>query len=107
VSWDFAMAKTPGWHSTIFAPYFVVGAIFSGIAGVVIVMAILRKAFRLQSVLTPLHFDNLGKLLCTMTLLWATSTSPSSSPSGTTENPEEWEVFSSYAGAVPAALSSR
>ena len=98
VSWDFAMAKTPGWHSTIFAPYFVVGAIFSGIAGVVIVMAILRKAFRLQDVLTPLHFDNLGKLLCTMTLLWGYFYFTEFLTVWYNRNPEEWEVFSSYGG---------
>ena len=98
VSWDFAMAKVPGWHSTIFAPYFVVGAIFSGIAGVVIVMAILRKAFRLERVLTPLHFDNLGKLLCTMTLLWGYFYFTEFLTVWYNRNPEEWEVFSSYAG---------
>lgn len=70
VSWDFAMADTPGWHSTIFAPYFVCGAIFSGIAALIIAMAFLRKFLHLEEYLLPLHFENLGKLLLVMSLLW-------------------------------------
>jgi molybdopterin-containing oxidoreductase family membrane subunit len=70
VSWDFAMAPVPMWHSTIFGPYFVAGAIFSGIAALIIAMAALRKLLHLEDYLTPVHFDNLGKLLLLMTLLW-------------------------------------
>jgi len=70
VSWDFAMAPVPMWHSTIFGPYFVAGAIFSGIAALIIAMAFLRKFLHLQEYLGPLHFDNLGKLLLMMSLLW-------------------------------------
>ncbi len=70
VSWDFAMAPVPMWHSTIFGPYFVAGAIFSGIAALILAMAFLRKLLRLEEYLRPLHFDNLGKLLLMMSLLW-------------------------------------
>lgn len=70
VSWDFAMAPVPMWHSTIFAPYFVAGAIFSGIAGLIVAMALLRKFLHLGEYLQPIHFDNLGKLLLMMVLLW-------------------------------------
>jgi len=70
VSWDFAMAPVPGWHSTIFGPYFVAGAIFSGIAALIIAMALLRKLLHLEDYLKPLHFDYLGKLLLVMSLLW-------------------------------------
>jgi Ni/Fe-hydrogenase subunit HybB-like protein len=70
VSFDFSMAIVPMWHSTIFGPYFVAGAIFSGIAALVVVMAILRKALKLEKYLQPLHFQNLGKLLLLMSLLW-------------------------------------
>ena len=70
VSWDFAMAVVPGWHSTIFAPYFVCGAIFSGIAALIIAMALLRKFLHLEEYLLRLHFENLGKLLLVMSLLW-------------------------------------
>ena len=70
VSWDFAMAPVPAWHSTIFAPYFVCGAIFSGIAALIIAMALLRKLLHLEEYLLRLHFENLGKLLLVMSLLW-------------------------------------
>ena len=70
VSWDFAMALVPGWHSTVFGPYFVVGAIFSGIAALIIAMALLRKFLHLEEYLTPVIFNNLGKLLLLMSLLW-------------------------------------
>lgn len=70
VSWDFAMAPVPMWHSTIFAPYFVAGAIFSGIAALIIAMALLRKCLHLEEYLQPIHFENLGKLLLVMSLLW-------------------------------------
>ena len=70
VSFDFSMAPVPMWHSTIFGPYFVAGAIFSGIAGLIIAMAALRKVLHLEAYLEPIHFENLGKLLLTMSLLW-------------------------------------
>src|SRR5262245_25603405 len=70
VSFDFSMAIVPMWHSTIFGPYFVAGAIFSGIAALIIAMAVLRKVLHLEHYLLPIHFNNLGKLLFTMSLLW-------------------------------------
>lgn len=70
VAYDFSMSVAPTWHSTIFAPYFVVGAIFSGIAALVLVMAALRKTMRLQDYLREIHFVNLGKLLLLMSLVW-------------------------------------
>jgi molybdopterin-containing oxidoreductase family membrane subunit len=70
VSFDLSMAPTPMWHSTILAPYFVAGAIFSGIAGLILAMTFLRKFLHLEKYLHPVHFENLGKLLLTMALLW-------------------------------------
>lgn len=70
VSFDFSMAPVPMWQSTIFGPYFVAGAIFSGIAGLIIAMALLRRFLHLGAYLLPIHFDNLGKLLLLMALLW-------------------------------------
>jgi molybdopterin-containing oxidoreductase family membrane subunit len=70
VAWDFAMAIAPMWHSTIFGPYFVAGAIFSGIAALVLAMAVIRKGMGLEAYLEPRHFDNLAKLLLLMSLLW-------------------------------------
>lgn len=70
VSWIFAMTVRPGWHSTIFAPYFVVGAIFSGIAGIITAMAVFRKIYRLESFITQEHFVKLGYLLLTLNLVY-------------------------------------
>src|ERR1051326_6625164 len=70
VAWDFAMTIAPTWHSTIFGPYFVAGAIFSGIAALLVVMSALRKVLRLEFYLRKHHFNNLAKLLLMMSLLW-------------------------------------
>jgi Ni/Fe-hydrogenase subunit HybB-like protein len=70
VAWDFAMAIAPMWHSTIFAPYFVVGAIFSGLAGLIVALNIIRRSMHLERYLLPHHFNNLAKLLLLMSLLW-------------------------------------
>ncbi len=70
ISYIFAMTLQPGWHSTIFGPYFVVGAIFSGIAALLVVMIVLRRVYHLERYLKPVHFDHLSKLLLVMSLLW-------------------------------------
>ncbi|MDH3402688.1 MAG: polysulfide reductase NrfD [Acidobacteriota bacterium] len=70
ISYIFAMTLQPGWHSTIFGPYFVVGAIFSGIAALLMVMIVLRRIFRLERYLKQIHFDYLSRLLLIMALLW-------------------------------------
>ena len=69
VSWDFAMSINPGWHSTIFAPYFVAGAIFSGIAMVITLMVPMRKIFNLEDYLGDWHFDSMGKILLFTSLI--------------------------------------
>ncbi len=69
VSWDFAMAIVPGWHATIFAPYFVAGAIFSGVAMVVTLVVPLRKIFGLEAYLTVRHFDAMAKLMLLTSLI--------------------------------------
>src|SRR5579884_1505620 len=63
VSWDFAMAQVPAWHETLFAPYFVAGAIYSGCAMVITLLVPLRKLFRLEAIVTEHHFENLAKLV--------------------------------------------
>lgn len=70
VSFVFAMTIQPMWHSAIFGPYFVAGAIFSGIAALIIAMNIIRKVYHLEDYLRPVHFNHLGTLLLVMTLLW-------------------------------------
>ena len=69
VSWDFALAIVPGWHSTIFAPYFVAGAIFSGVAMVLTLLIPLRRIFRLEAYITEWHFENLAKILILTSLI--------------------------------------
>ena len=71
VSWDFALSVVPGFHHTIFAPYFVCGAIYSGTAGIVTVMYLLRKYLQLERYILPDHFDKLGKLLVVLSLIWS------------------------------------
>jgi molybdopterin-containing oxidoreductase family membrane subunit len=63
VSWDFAMAQVPGWHSTLFAPYFVAGAIFSGVALVINLLIVIRRAFHLEHIVTVDHMEKLAKLV--------------------------------------------
>ncbi|MBI4549167.1 MAG: polysulfide reductase NrfD [Ignavibacteriae bacterium] len=70
ISYIFSMTLQPGWHSTIFGPYFVVGAIFSGIAALLIVMIFFRRFYHLEGYLKEIHFQYLGTLLLVMSLLW-------------------------------------
>ena len=70
ISYIFSMTLQPGWHSTIFGPYFVVGAILSGIAALLIVMIVFRKVYHLENYLKEIHFQYLSTLLLIMSLLW-------------------------------------
>ncbi len=63
VSFDFAVSVIPGWHTTIFPPYFVAGAIFSGFAMVVTLMVVARQVFGLQQLVTMKHLDNMNKVI--------------------------------------------
>ena len=69
VSWDFAMSIVPGWHATIFAPYFVAGAIFSGFAMVLTVMIPVRRIFGLEAYITDYHFDNMARFILLTSLI--------------------------------------
>ncbi|MHA2030679.1 MAG: NrfD/PsrC family molybdoenzyme membrane anchor subunit, partial [Candidatus Kariarchaeaceae archaeon] len=63
IAFIFAMTWRVGWHSTIFGPYFVVAAIFSGTAAIIIVMTILRKVYNLQEYITFRHYRNMAYVL--------------------------------------------
>ncbi len=91
VSFIFSMTIQPMWHSTILGPYFVIGAIFTGIASLLIAMAVLRKVYHLEDYLKPIHFENLAKMLILMTLLWAYATVA--------------EYLTTFYGAEPAHMS--
>jgi Ni/Fe-hydrogenase subunit HybB-like protein len=69
VSWDFAMALLPGWHSTLFAPFFVDGAILSGFAMVLVLVLPMRRYFRLHAYITERHLDALARLLLLTSLV--------------------------------------
>jgi molybdopterin-containing oxidoreductase family membrane subunit len=63
ISFDFAVAVLPGWHTTIFPPYFVAGAIYSGFAMVLTLAIPLRKFYHLEALVTDRHIDNMGKVM--------------------------------------------
>jgi len=69
VSWDFAMSVIPGWHTTIFAPYFVAGAIFSGTAMVITLVVPMRKILKLDKYITDGHFESIAKILLFTSLI--------------------------------------
>ncbi len=63
VSTDFATSIVPGWHTTIFPPYFVAGAIFSGFAMVMTLAIVSRKVFKLENIITLYHLENMNKIM--------------------------------------------
>ena len=93
VAWDFAVTLVPGWHSTIFAPYFVIGAITSGVAAVITLMIVIRKLFKLEDFLLPMHFDNMAKLLLAVCLLWSYFYFAEVFTTWYGHKPIEWEIF--------------
>ena len=70
VSWIFSMTLRAGWRSSIFGPYFVIGAIFSGIAAIITAMWIFRRVYHLENYITDRHFKNLGLLLLVFNLIY-------------------------------------
>jgi molybdopterin-containing oxidoreductase family membrane subunit len=73
VSTDFAVSVEPGWHTTIFPPYFVVGAIFSGFAMVMTLMIIIRKLYKLGDYVTDGHLDAIARILTFISLIMGTA----------------------------------
>ena len=72
VSWDFAAATRPGWSSTIFGPYFVVGALHSGVSAVAMVLVVVRARMKnMKYFIRAEHFDALGKLMLVISMTWA------------------------------------
>src|SRR2546426_284318 len=104
VSFDFSMAPVPMWHSTMFGPYFVAGAIFSGIAALILAMAVIRRVFHLEDYLRPVHFNNLGLLLLTMSMIWFYFTFGEYLTAWYGNEPGEMAVFRSKVSGVYAPL---
>ncbi len=71
VSYIFAMTLRPGWNSTVFGPYFVAGALYSGSAAVVLGMAVFRRLYHLEKYITQRHFDLMGRIVLALTLIYA------------------------------------
>ena len=73
VSTDFAVGIEPGWHTTIFPPFFVVGAIFSGFAMVMTLMVLIRKIYKLTDYVTDNHMDAIARILIFISLIMGTA----------------------------------
>ncbi|MEI8048372.1 MAG: NrfD/PsrC family molybdoenzyme membrane anchor subunit [Bacteroidota bacterium] len=73
VSTDFASSVIPGWHSTLFPPYFVVGAIFSGFGMVMTLMIVIRKYYHLEDYVTDSHLNAIAKILVFISLIMGTA----------------------------------
>ncbi len=73
VSFDFAVSQLPGWHTTIFPPYFVAGAIFSGFAMVVTLLVPARELFGLKNLITVRHLENMNKIIMATGLMVGTA----------------------------------
>src|SRR6185503_12255301 len=72
VSWDFAMASRPGWSSTVFGPYFVIGALHSGMAAVAVVLFLLRSSMKhYKYFIRAEHFNTMGMLMLLVSMAWA------------------------------------
>jgi len=69
VSFDFAVSNLPGWHTTIFPPYFVAGAIFSGFAMVMTLALIARKVYNVENFITMRHLENMNKIILVTSLM--------------------------------------
>jgi Ni/Fe-hydrogenase subunit HybB-like protein len=73
VATDFAVGIEPGWHSTIFPPFFVIGAIFSGFAMVMTLMVLIRKIYKLTDYITDNHMDAIARILIFISLIMGTA----------------------------------
>lgn len=93
VSYDFATSVIPGWHTTIFPPYFVAGAIFSGFAMVVTLVVVMRKAFKLEHLITMRHMELMCKIITVTGLMVGFSYMTEWFMAWYSENPFERFVF--------------
>ncbi len=95
ISWILATTVQPGWHSSIFGPYFVVGAIFSGIGALFIAMTAIRKAMGLKNYITEKQYFYLGMLFIAMTAIWAYFTYAEQLGIAASQQSEEFPVLAS------------
>jgi molybdopterin-containing oxidoreductase family membrane subunit len=93
VSWDFALGVVPGWHTTIFAPYFVAGAIHSGLAMVLTLMIPLRRIFHYERIITVQVLESVAKTIVFTGLIVAFAYGTEFFIAWYSHNPPEWEIF--------------
>jgi molybdopterin-containing oxidoreductase family membrane subunit len=93
VSWDFAMAITAGWHSTIFPPYFVAGAIFSGCAMVITLLLPLTIAYKWYDYANMWHFEHLAKMCLLTSAILTYAYGMEYFIGWYSQNPYEWGIF--------------
>ncbi len=98
VSFDFAVAIVPGWHTTIFPPYFVAGAIYSGFAMVLTLAIPIRKLYNLQDFITDKHLDNMAKVMLATGLVVAYGYGIEAFMAWYSNNPYERYVMMNRAG---------
>ena len=96
VSFDFAVSLVPGWHMTIFPPYFVAGAIFSGFAMVVLVLSVVRRTMRLEDIITPHHLEMMNKVILATSCLMAYSYLVEGFTAWYSMNPYLHHIFKQY-----------
>lgn len=104
VSWVFSMTLQPAWHSTIFGPYFVIGAIWSGIAAVIITMWVFRRVFNLQEYIQYKQFNLLAMLLLTLNLIYLYFTFAEYLTIGYGQVPADMAVFNTLFGGLFSTL---
>ncbi len=71
LAWIFSVTLQPGWHSTIFGPYFVIAAVFSGAGVIIILMRVFRTVFHLETYITKRHFVGVGMILMILSMFFA------------------------------------
>jgi Ni/Fe-hydrogenase subunit HybB-like protein len=96
VSFDFAVSLVPGWHMTIFPPYFVAGAIFAGFAMVVIVLTVVRKTMNLKNLITDNHLDTMNKLILGMSCIMGYAYAMEAGTAWYSANPYIQHTFKNY-----------
>jgi Ni/Fe-hydrogenase subunit HybB-like protein len=96
VSFDFAVSLVPGWHMTIFPPYFVAGAIFAGFAMVVLVLALVRKVMDLKNLITMYHLDVMNKVILALACIMGYSYFMEGFTAWYSQNPSIHHSFTQY-----------
>ena len=104
LAWAFSVNSRHGWHSTLFAPYFVIAALFSGVALVILAASIYRWAYRLEAYITPRQIRNLGLIMLTLGLIYAYMTFAEYLTEGYTATEEGMAIVSMFLVGRYAAL---